>query len=277
MRRAGAPPPGADLTAHYLARGRTVRSQIEAALPASWSWDGRRALDFGCGAGRVLRHFLPEGQRAELWGCDIDGEAVGWLRDNLSPPLRAFELADGPALPFPDEHLHLIWANSVFTHIHRDWAQWLLELRRVLAPGGRILLTFLNAGRPALWRELTDGADWDPDRLGMAVFRQDAPWDRGGPIVFHSEWWIRAHWGRAFAIDRIEAPENGGQHRAVMSKRAGGLTPADLERPEPGEPREGAAALWERDRLRRELDDAYSSRSWRLSRPLRALAGRLGR
>ncbi|MEA2350370.1 MAG: hypothetical protein QOG86_1311, partial [Thermoleophilaceae bacterium] len=223
MRRVGRAPEGTDPSAFYVERGRARRARVEAALPADWSWAGRRALDFGCGAGRVLRHFLPEAEEAEFWGCDIDHEAIAWLRGHLCPPLRVFEVSDDPVLPVPDGQFDVVWGTSVFTHIFRDWARWLLELRRVLRDDGYLVLTFLNEGMVDLWREMTDGEEWDADRLGMAVFRQDAPWDQGGPVVFHSEWWLRAHWGRAFEIDRIESPGPGErlQSLAVLRKRAG--------------------------------------------------------
>jgi SAM-dependent methyltransferase len=278
MTRVGRSPEDTDAAAFYLARARAQRARIDAALPADWSWGGRRALDFGCGAGRTLRQFLPEAESAEFVGCDIDGEAIAWLNEHLSPPLRGVEVTDRPAFPFPDRHFDVIWGMSVFTHIYRDWARWLLELRRVLRDDGYLLLTFLHEGRTELWREVTGGEPWDPDRLGMAVFRQDAPWEHGGPIVFHSEWWLRAHWGRAFDIEHLDTIEKElRQGMVVLRKRPGEPAPEDLERPEPGEPREAAAALWERDRLRRELDAVYASRSWRISRPLRAVAGRIGR
>ncbi|MEA2368063.1 MAG: hypothetical protein QOH38_781, partial [Thermoleophilaceae bacterium] len=91
MRRVGRAPEGTDPSAFYVERGRARRARVEAALPADWSWAGRRALDFGCGAGRVLRHFLPEAEEAEFWGCDIDGPSIEWLQENLTPPFHFFQ------------------------------------------------------------------------------------------------------------------------------------------------------------------------------------------
>jgi len=46
-----------------------------------------------------------------------------------------------PPLPFPDNSFDLIYAVSVFTHLSEEHQRtWLPELRRVLRPGGRLLL-----------------------------------------------------------------------------------------------------------------------------------------
>ena len=84
------------------------------------------------------------------------------------------------------------------------------------------------------------GETWDEDRVGMNVLRHDQDWDLGGPMVLMSDWWVRAHWGRAFDILRVE-PMIHGQSWALMRKRDVELTVADVERPEEGEPREFVA------------------------------------
>ena len=83
-----------DPYAYYDAVGRRTREDIVAALPADWSFESRSVLDFGCGAGRTLRHFLPETASAEVWGCDIDADSVAWIQRELSPPLQVFQ--NGP-------------------------------------------------------------------------------------------------------------------------------------------------------------------------------------
>jgi ubiquinone/menaquinone biosynthesis C-methylase UbiE len=67
----------------YEAIGASLRTLIDHALGSDWDWDGRRALDFGCGAGRVLRHFAGEAEAGEFWGCDIDDASIAWLRQRL--------------------------------------------------------------------------------------------------------------------------------------------------------------------------------------------------
>jgi SAM-dependent methyltransferase len=293
-----------DIAAAYDAIGRHSRLRVERLLPADWSWDGKRVLDFGCGAGRTLRHFLDEAEQGEFHGCDIDSRSIAWLGEHLSPPLQVFQNCEAPELPRPDGFFDLAYALSVFTHLSEDWAGWMLELHRVLKPGGLLLATFLNE---AHW-EIYGRGKWDEARVGMNVIRKWNPWEDGGPIVFHSEWWIREHWGRAFDVllverhDPAEAPK--GQGAAFLRRRPGLLERADLERAG-DDPRELAAARHnveqlheeaaglftefsraseshealaqklqgvqtELERLRAELAEISRSRSWRLTAPLRA-------
>ena len=52
---------------------------------------------------------------------------------------------DGP-LPFEDDAFDLVWASEVIEHV-ADTARWLSEVRRVLAPRGRLLVTTPSHGR----------------------------------------------------------------------------------------------------------------------------------
>ncbi|MBN1530841.1 MAG: class I SAM-dependent methyltransferase [Thermoleophilaceae bacterium] len=286
-----------DPYAFYDQVGRRTREDIVAALPAEWSFEGRSVLDFGCGAGRTLRHFLPETASAEVWGCDIDADSVAWIESELSPPLHVFRNGPAPPLDVESGRFDLIWALSVFTHLVETWSAWLLELHRVLKPGGILLATFMGEGmsRPMA------GEDWVPDRVGMNVLRYGQGWELGGPMVFHSPWWIREHWGRAFEVLHLEGkgfatiPE-AGQGVVVLRRLDVDLEPADLERIDPVEPREVDALLHGIVQSRREIEELRrlsehmtsenaqlearlatfeGSRSWALTKPLRLAGERL--
>ena len=101
-----------DPYAFYEQVGGETREQILRMLPAGYELEGRRLLDFGCGAGRTLRHFLDEANSAEIWGCDIDGESIEWLQHNLCPPLHVLRNEAAPGLPFEDGHFDVVWALS---------------------------------------------------------------------------------------------------------------------------------------------------------------------
>jgi SAM-dependent methyltransferase len=132
-----------------------------------------------------------------------------------------------------------VYAISVFTHITYDWSDWLSELHRVLKPDGLLIATFMG---PATWERVA-GRELDPDELGMAVLGLHRDLEStSGPIVVHSPWWIRSHWGRAFEILELRPAgfvEPGRGHGVVLARRRD-VAPStdDLERPDPEDPRE---------------------------------------
>ena len=222
----------------YLDNGLYLRQLIESFLPPDWSWKGKRVLDFGCGAGKVIRQFADESSQAEFWGCDIHGPSIRWLQDNLCPPFSVFRCSEEPGLPQEDGYFDLIFALSVYTHITDHWAGWLLEHHRTLADRGLLFASFLGE---AMMEPLI-GQQWSEDEIGMNALLAGYPWDLGGPITFISPWWLKAHWGRAFEILELK-PYTGGDPPAghglvLMRSKPVELTSEDLERLEPDEPRE---------------------------------------
>jgi 2-polyprenyl-3-methyl-5-hydroxy-6-metoxy-1,4-benzoquinol methylase len=232
-RRVGCLEEPGDPGAAYEALGRRWKELIVERLPAHWSWGGKRVLDFGAGAGRIIRHFQTEAPGAEFWACDIDQPSITWLEHHLSPPFRPFVVSEQPGLPHAESYFDLIWVASVFTHLTDHWAGWLLELHRVLRPGGTMIVSFLGPDMGAVYLPLA----WEEDRTGMLVINKGAPWELGGPTVFHSQWWLRAHWGRAFEFLRVDTDVTD-HDLLTLRKRPALLTVPELEQPEPGEPRE---------------------------------------
>jgi SAM-dependent methyltransferase len=274
----------------YEQVGRMLRGAVEDLLPQDWSWHDKRVLDFGCGSARMLRHFLGEAEQAEFWGCDIDGPSIAWMQENLCPPLHCFRNDPEPPLPFEGSYFDLIWATSVFTHIADRWSGWLLELQRLLAPGGLLFATYHGE---LIWDAYLE-EPYPEDEVGMAVVEHWHSWDRCGPMVFHSEWWIRAHWGRAFEVLKIRRPRPSGDgppamwHTLVLARRRPvQLSPDELERPEPDEPRELEALRTNLRLVQGELDvvaahpSRFALREWLLrsplAGPLRRLRARLQR
>ena len=104
---------------------------------------GARALDLGCGDGRLTAEMADAG--AKPVGVEIADAALDRARASYSE--LDFRLApiEGP-LPFEDGSFELVWASEVIEHV-ADTARWLSEARRVLAPGGRLLVTTPSHGR----------------------------------------------------------------------------------------------------------------------------------
>ncbi len=111
--------------------------------------DGERALDLGCGLGDFTAELARAGVRAI--GAEVAQAAVA--RASRRHPEVEFCVVpfDGP-LPFDDGAFELVWASEVIEHV-ADTAIWLSEVRRVLVPGGRLLITTPSHGRlPVLVR-----------------------------------------------------------------------------------------------------------------------------
>jgi SAM-dependent methyltransferase len=190
---------GVDPMRFYVDEGRRLRGVIGDLLPEDWNWVGKRVLDFGCGSARVLRHFATEAAQGEFTGCDIDPPSIEWAAGHMSPPFRFFRNRPTPPLELAAGSLDLIWAMSVFTHITDAWSDWLVEMHRLLAPGGMLLASWLGEG---MWEALL-GEPYREEEVGMAVSRR---WAGPEAQVFHSEWWLREHWGRGFEVERVLRP-----------------------------------------------------------------------
>jgi SAM-dependent methyltransferase len=233
--------------AAYETAGAELRHVVLGALPKDWVWTGKRVLDFGCGAGRVLRHFAGEARDAEFWGCDIHADSVDWINTNLRS-MQAFVNSEDPPLASPDGSFDLVYAFSVFTHLTENWSSWLLELHRLLSPDGILIASFLGAGMS----EAMTGEPWSEEDVGMNVLA-DRGWDNGGPNVLLSSWWITEHWGRVFDIERIDdAPGWGTQGCVVARPKPSRPSRGELERIDPQNAREITALAHNIKQLRRE-------------------------
>lgn len=179
-----------DPPAAFDAYGGRLCDDVLAALPAPL--EDAVVLDFGCGAGRLLRHLLHAPGVAELHGCDLDARSVAWVGEHL-PRVRAFVSQAEPPLDRPDATFDLVIAVSVFSHLGDSWERWLAELHRVTKPGGVLIATFMGEGM----REVFLGPDGE--LTGMQVFFEDQDWDAGGPMVLHDPAWLREHWAPWFA------------------------------------------------------------------------------
>jgi SAM-dependent methyltransferase len=111
---------------------------------------GSRVLDIGCRDGG-LRAFLPAGVRYQ--GIDVAQEFA-------SPDILIRDIASG--IPFPDESFDYVFTIEVLEHVHNPW-EALTEIRRVLRPGGVLILSVPN---PYHVKELIWNLLQIPDRQG---------------------------------------------------------------------------------------------------------------
>ena len=98
---------------------------------------GRRILDVGCGAGPLLAALRERG--AIVTGVDSSAKMLELARQRLGDGAD-LHLADlSSPLPFPDGAFDDVIACLVL-HYLEDWTAPLAELRRVLTPGGRLIV-----------------------------------------------------------------------------------------------------------------------------------------
>lgn len=250
-------PVGMADAAGYLERGRLAIAAVERVLPEDWTWTNKRVLDFGCGAGRAVRHLSEAARTGEVWGCDIDPACIEWDRANLDPGISFVVNGPRPPLPLEADTFDLVYALSVFTHIDQHWASWLIEMHRVLAPGGLLVATIMSEGMC----EAVSGEKWDESRVGMNVYECGQSWALGGPMVLHSPWWVREHWGRLFEVLEVRPRrffEQGDSQLddhgvAVVRKVGPAVSVAELERIDPAEVREVSALRHDLLHLRAEV------------------------
>ncbi|MBT8062208.1 MAG: class I SAM-dependent methyltransferase [Xanthomonadales bacterium] len=185
---------------------------------------GSAMLDWGSTTGRVLRGFAPEAAAGEAWGCDVDGPSIEWARSNLSPPFRFVTGTSFPHLPFEDGKFRFIYGLSVFTHIEHLVDAWLLELHRVLEPGGCAIFTIHDEHTVEYLRQ-HERPNWMPSGLGWdEILQHDVTVVRGErwsrTYTFFSGQHIRRHWGQVFDVAELRPHSEGYQTAVVLRKPA---------------------------------------------------------
>jgi SAM-dependent methyltransferase len=129
---------------------------------------GRRILDAGCGAGPLSAALRAKG--ALVTGFDRSAAMLDLARARLGDDadLHVADLA--APLPFDDAQFDDVVASLVL-HYLEDWTGPLAELRRVLEPGGRLLL---SVNHPAAYAIVYPEADY------FAVTRYSEDHEMGG-------------------------------------------------------------------------------------------------
>jgi ubiquinone/menaquinone biosynthesis C-methylase UbiE len=104
---------------------------------------GERVLDVGCGEGHFASALLRAG--ASVVGVDVAEEPLRRARAR-DPALELRLVGVDEPWPIEDASFDAVWAGETIEHV-LDTAGWLSEVRRVLRPGGRLLLSTPAHGR----------------------------------------------------------------------------------------------------------------------------------
>ncbi len=130
-------------------------------------------IDVGCGAGRLLSQ-LNHGDVASYLGIDISAELLDYSRQFLRGPDWNLKLVSGCEIPADDQSGDMVCMFSVITHLlHQESYRYFQEAARVLRPGGRLIVSFLEFRHPGLWPIFEDSVDvvLGGERLDMFVDR----------------------------------------------------------------------------------------------------------
>jgi len=111
------------------------------ALAASRFASGKRVLDLGCGTGYGSAELARVA--AAVTGVDVAEEAVAYAREHFARENTTFVVASAAATGLPDASFDLVTAFEVIEHL-ADWKALLAEVRRLLAPGGVLLVSTPN-------------------------------------------------------------------------------------------------------------------------------------
>ena len=139
----------------------------------------KRVIDFGCNDGALSERYRRAG--AMVTGVDIDAEAI--TRAKQLHPDIAFCLSGVDGIPLPDASADVIVSFDVFEHVAQP-ESILREMRRILAPGGRVVIGTIgwwSPFAPHLWSTM-------PVPWAHVLFRERTVL-RACRRVYHSPWY----------------------------------------------------------------------------------------
>jgi ubiquinone/menaquinone biosynthesis C-methylase UbiE len=190
---------------------------------------GMSVLDFGCSAGRMIRQFEKYARECDIWGIDVSARNVLWCQDHLSPPFKFITTTTFPHLPFEDNQFDLIYCSSVFTHITGLPEMWMMELRRIMKPGGRMYATVHDKHT----LEVLLGAKYPREQHCPFMIRKFVPQsalerndfaimtimgDAKRAQVFYDMEWLKRHWKPYMDVLSVLEEAQGHQTAMVLQK-----------------------------------------------------------
>lgn len=174
---------------------------------------GRRVLDVGCASGTLTQALVEQG--ASVTALDRSAAMVEVTRERVgdSVELDVLDLED--PLPYPDAAFDDVVACLVL-HYLQDWSATLAELRRVLRPGGRLVVV---VNHPAAHAVVYPEADY------FATREYSEDYELGGQTV-----WL-TFWHRPLHAMSDAFTEAGFTIRTLSEPPPAPDTPADLVPP----------------------------------------------
>lgn len=212
---------------HFIKVGRALRDLVLGAIDDyGQRRPGLKVLDFGAGVGRTLFHLDDQG--FELHATDVDPTAMAYLRKHC-PGIDVRVNDYGPPLTYQAETFDVVYSISIWTHLPVDAQMpWLVEMRRVLKPGGLALLTVAGfrglavlRDRDPVWADVTD----EDLRAAGTLYKEYPAEERTAKrmpgvtgsygLTAHSPDYIREHWPAA-GFDVLEVRGTSNQDLVIL-------------------------------------------------------------
>jgi SAM-dependent methyltransferase len=217
--------PEPDPSIHPVGRdhsGRVARLQID--LLRHFGLNERTTLlEIGCGIGRLAHPLASVITEGRYVGFDISRRAIEWLKTHYEPMLPNFQFdlieahndrynpkattaADVIRFPYESQSFEMSCSFSVFTHMRLgEIAHYLVELRRVLVPGGIGVMTFFLITDEDQHPHLQNGKEFVQIEEGVYTISPELP-ERGIAFTDHLVYeviadadlrikeYVRGHW-----------------------------------------------------------------------------------
>jgi SAM-dependent methyltransferase len=144
-------------------------------FPASANRRAWRALEIGCGPGRLMKPMSR--QFGEIHGVDVSDEMIARARENLRgiPHAHPHATSGADLAPFADDSFDLVYSYAVFQHIpSRDVVmQYLREANRVLKPGGLLRCQINGLDKTAKTYDTWSGVRIDAEEVREYALAHD--------------------------------------------------------------------------------------------------------
>lgn len=128
-----------------------VKRRVNEILKKIGDANGAKVLELGCGTGIFTEQLAMRG--IDITAFDISLDLLGLAKEKQC--VNKILAADAEFLPFRDESFDFVVGVSVLHHL--DIERSLREIRRVLKPGGKVILSEPNMANPQIFLQKNIG------------------------------------------------------------------------------------------------------------------------
>ncbi len=129
-----------------------------------------KVLNIGCGSGMNHRCLIAELDSPEIYGLDVDREAIKICKAYNPTHSDKIEAYDGRSIPFEDQSFDAVICETVIEHVE-DQKHFVEEIYRILRTGGLLYITTANKLWPIEPHYRLFGLSWLPKSIAAIYMR----------------------------------------------------------------------------------------------------------